>query len=63
MRYPIDVKPDGKFFLVTFPDIPEAITQGKSLKEAKDAATSGRLGASRRIGIIGRNTPAAVTTY
>ena len=40
MRYPIDVKPDGKFFLVTFPDIPEAITQGKSLKEAKEAATS-----------------------
>jgi antitoxin HicB len=40
MRYPIDVKPDGKFFLVTFPDIPEAITQGKSLKEAKEVAAS-----------------------
>jgi antitoxin HicB len=40
MRYPIDVKPDGKFFLVTFPDIPEAITQGKSLKEAREVATS-----------------------
>ncbi len=40
MRYPIDVKPDGKFFLVTFPDIPEAITQGKSLQEAKKVAGS-----------------------
>ena len=40
MRYPIDVKPDGKFFLVTFPDIPEAITQGKSLKEAKEVAAN-----------------------
>jgi antitoxin HicB len=40
MRYPIDVKPDAKFFLVTFPDIPEAITQGKSLKEAKKVAAS-----------------------
>jgi antitoxin HicB len=40
MRYPIDVKPDGKFFLVTFPDIPEAITQGRNSKEAKEAAAS-----------------------
>jgi antitoxin HicB len=40
MRYPIDVKPDGKFFLVTFPNIPEAITQGKSLKEAKEVAAN-----------------------
>src|SRR3984893_6075080 len=40
MRYPIDLRPDGKFFLVTFPDIPEAITQGKSLKEAKEVAAS-----------------------
>lgn len=38
MRYPIDVKPDGKLFLVTFPDIPEAITHGKSVQEAKEAA-------------------------
>jgi antitoxin HicB len=34
MRYPIELKPDGKFFLVTFVDIPEAITQGKNRKEA-----------------------------
>jgi antitoxin HicB len=29
---------DGKFFLVTFPDIPEAITQGESEEEAMKAA-------------------------
>ena len=43
MRYPIDIKPDGKFFLVTFPDIPEAITQGKSLKQAKEVAAASAL--------------------
>ena len=34
MRYPIHIKPDGKHFLVSFPDIPEALTQGKSEEEA-----------------------------
>jgi len=34
MRYPIRIRPDGKFFLVTFPDIPEAITQGESIEQA-----------------------------
>jgi antitoxin HicB len=34
MRYPFKVRPDGKFFLVTFPDIPEAITQGESMEQA-----------------------------
>ena len=38
MRYPFDIKRDGKFFLVTFPDIPEAITQGRTLTEARKAA-------------------------
>ena len=38
MRYPVNLKRDGKFFLVTFPDIPEAITQGKSEEEALLAA-------------------------
>jgi antitoxin HicB len=33
MRYPYNVKPDGKYFLVTFPDIPEAITQGESMEQ------------------------------
>jgi antitoxin HicB len=34
MRYPIQIKPDGKHFLVTFPDIPEALTQGETVEEA-----------------------------
>ena len=38
MRYPVLIEPDGKFFLVTFPDIPEAITQGESAEEAEEAA-------------------------
>jgi antitoxin HicB len=38
MRYPFDLKRDGKFFIVTFPDIPEAITQGRGLDEARKAA-------------------------
>ncbi|MDR3745012.1 MAG: type II toxin-antitoxin system HicB family antitoxin [Acidobacteriaceae bacterium] len=40
MRYPIHIKPDGKHFLVTFPDIPEAITQGESVEEARAAAVN-----------------------
>lgn len=38
MRYPASFKRDGKFILVTFPDIPEAITQGKNEAEAVQAA-------------------------
>jgi antitoxin HicB len=38
MRYPVNLKRDGKFFLVTFPDIPEAITQGENEEEAMRAA-------------------------
>lgn len=34
MRYPVEIKPDGKFFLITFPDIPEAITQGDDIEDA-----------------------------
>jgi antitoxin HicB len=34
MRYPVRLKRDGRFFLVTFPDIPEAITQGTSVEDA-----------------------------
>jgi antitoxin HicB len=36
--YPIKIRKDGKFFLVTFPDIPEAITQGETREEALAAA-------------------------
>ena len=38
MRYPVNIQPDGRFFLVTFPDIPEAITQGESREQAVAAA-------------------------
>jgi antitoxin HicB len=34
MHYPANIRPDGKFFLVTFPDIPEAITQGNGIEDA-----------------------------
>jgi antitoxin HicB len=40
MRYPIEIARDGRFFLVTFPDIPEALTQGETLQEAREAARS-----------------------
>jgi antitoxin HicB len=35
MRYPANIRPDEEFFLVTFPDIPEAITQGNDVEDAK----------------------------
>lgn len=42
--YPVNLRKDGKYFLVTFPDIPEAITQGNSrahaLEMAKEALES-----------------------
>lgn len=38
MRYPVKLKKDGRFFLVTFPDIPEAITQGETRESALSAA-------------------------
>jgi antitoxin HicB len=34
MRYPVKLVKDGKFILVTFPDIPEAITQGDDREDA-----------------------------
>ncbi|MEQ1529740.1 MAG: type II toxin-antitoxin system HicB family antitoxin [Methylococcales bacterium] len=38
MRYPVTIEPDGNFFLVTFTDIPEAITQGSTHAEALEMA-------------------------
>jgi antitoxin HicB len=38
MRYPVNIQTDEEFFLVTFPDIPEAITQGEDREEAMRAA-------------------------
>jgi antitoxin HicB len=41
MKYPITIDKIGNSFLVTFPDVPEALTQGNSIEEclvmAKDA--------------------------
>ena len=41
LAYPVELTPDGKFLMVTFPDIPEANSQGDSgedaLKMAADA--------------------------
>jgi antitoxin HicB len=34
MRYPIKLTVDGPYFLVTFPDFPEAITHGESEEDA-----------------------------
>jgi antitoxin HicB len=38
MRYPVEVQPDGRFFTVAFPDIPEALTQGETREQALRAA-------------------------
>ncbi len=34
MRYPVEIKPDGKGWMVSFPDIPEALTSGATQEEA-----------------------------
>jgi antitoxin HicB len=36
--YPVKLRKDGKYFLVTFPDIPEAITQGDNREHALEMA-------------------------
>ena len=36
--YPVNLRKDGKFILVTFPDIPEAITQGNTRAHALEMA-------------------------
>lgn len=36
--YPALFTPDGEYTLVTFPDVPEAITQGKNAQEAFEMA-------------------------
>ena len=34
MRYPVNIEPDGCGFFVSFPDIPEALTQAETMEEA-----------------------------
>jgi antitoxin HicB len=36
--YPVNLRKDGKFILATFPDIPEAITQGNNRAHALEMA-------------------------
>jgi antitoxin HicB len=36
--YPVNLRKDGKFILATFPDIPEAITQGDNRAHALEMA-------------------------
>jgi antitoxin HicB len=38
LAYPVELIPDGKFLMVTFPDIPEANSQGDSAREALEMA-------------------------
>ncbi|WP_179038249.1 type II toxin-antitoxin system HicB family antitoxin [Limnobaculum xujianqingii] len=35
MRYPVNIEPDGTSLFVSFPDIPEALTCGDDLADAK----------------------------
>lgn len=38
MRYPVNLQPDTVGYFVSFPDIPEAMTQGENLEEAMEMA-------------------------
>jgi antitoxin HicB len=38
MQYPVQLQPDGTGWLVTFPDIPEALTSGATREEALEMA-------------------------
>lgn len=38
MGYPVNIQPDGNGWMVSFPDIPEALTGGDTLEEALDMA-------------------------
>ena len=38
LAYPVELTPDGKFLMVTFPDVPEAASQGDSVEDALEMA-------------------------
>ena len=42
--YPVNLRKDGKFILVTFPDVPEAITQGNNRPHALEMANDSEYG-------------------
>ena len=52
----IEADPEGGF-LVTFPDVPEAITSGESMAEARSAGAEALGLALRGIAAIGRSLP------
>jgi antitoxin HicB len=43
LRYPALFEPDGSGFVVSFRDIPEALTQGDTLEEAREMAADALL--------------------
>ncbi|MFV0575594.1 MAG: type II toxin-antitoxin system HicB family antitoxin [Vibrio sp.] len=40
MYYPVKITPDGDNFMVSFPDIPEALTCGETVEDAKQEAVA-----------------------
>lgn len=38
LRFPANIVPDGNGFVVSFPDIPEALTSGDTIKQAREMA-------------------------
>lgn len=43
IKYPVRIDPDGPAFVVSFRDIPEALTQGDTLEEARAMAADALL--------------------
>ncbi|WP_432262681.1 type II toxin-antitoxin system HicB family antitoxin [Cupriavidus sp. TMH.W2] len=38
LRFPANIVPDGNGFVVSFPDIPEALTSGDTIEQAREMA-------------------------
>jgi len=43
LRYPVLIEPDGSGFVVSFRDIPEALTSGATIEEAREMAADALL--------------------
>jgi len=57
MRYPVNYEKDGEGYLVTFPDIPEALTGGDTLEEAQAMALDALVSAFEFYFEDGRQVP------
>lgn len=57
MRYPVNYEKDGDGYLVTFPDIPEALTGGDTLDEARSMALDALVSAFEFYFEDGRQVP------